>query len=78
MAAVHLHGVAVDAADPCPQLPENAEAQRHVGNLGNVLNAADPVHQQRGGNNGYGGVFRTVTVYVAAIVASATSLTAIV
>ena len=58
MAAVHLHGVAVQAADPRAQLLQNAEAQRHVGNLGDVFNAADPVHQQRGGDDGHGGVFR--------------------
>ena len=65
VAAVHLHGVAVDAADPRAQLLQNAEAQRHIGNLGDVLNAADSVHQQRGGDDGDGGVFRAADFHFA-------------
>ena len=58
MAAVDLHRVAVQHPDIGPQLLQNGKQQRHVADLGDILNAADPVHQQGGGDDGNGGVFR--------------------
>ena len=58
MAAVDLHRVAVQHPDIGPQLLQNGKQQRYVADLGDILNAADPVHQQGGGDDGNGGVFR--------------------
>ena len=58
MAGVNLHRVAVDGTDVGTQLFQNAQTERHVGNLGNILNAANPVHQKGGGDDGNGGIFR--------------------
>ena len=55
--AVHLHRGPVDYPHVGPQLPEDLEDQRHIADLGDVLNAADAVHQQGGGNDRDGGVF---------------------
>ena len=57
MAAVDLHRVSVQHPDAGPQLLQNGEQQRHVADLGDVFNAADPVHQQGGGDDGNGGIF---------------------
>ena len=59
MGAVDLHRVAIDCTDVGPQLFQNLQTQRHIGDLGNIFNAADTVHHQRGGDDGDGGVFRT-------------------
>ena len=61
--AVDLHGVGIDAADMGPQLLQNFQAQRHIGDLGNVFNAAHAVHHQGGGNNGNSGIFGTADLY---------------
>ena len=45
-----------------PQLLQNGEQQRHVADLGDVFNAADPVHQQGGGDDGNGGIFAPLMV----------------
>ena len=57
--AVDLHRVAVQHADTGAQLLQNGEEQGHVADLGDVLDAADTVHQQGGGNDGDGGIFCT-------------------
>ena len=54
--AVDLHGVGIDGPDARAQIFQDPEAQRHVRDLGDVLNAADTVHQQGGGDDGHGGV----------------------
>ena len=56
-AAVDLDGVAVQHAHPGAQLLQNGEEQRHIADLGDVLDAADTVYQQGGRDNGNGGVF---------------------
>ena len=43
--------------DVRPQLPQDLEDQGHIADLGNIFNAADPVHQQGGGDDGDSGVF---------------------
>ena len=54
---VDVHGGAVDGADVRPQLLEDLENQSHVADLGNIFNAAYPVHQKGGGDDGDSGVF---------------------
>ena len=56
--AVDFHRVTVQYADAGAQLLQNGEEQGHVADLGDVLDAADAVHQQSGGDDGDGGVFR--------------------
>ena len=63
--AVDLHSMAVDHADAGAQLFQNAQTQCDVGNLGDVFNTACPVHQQRGGKDGDGGVFGTADLHLA-------------
>ena len=58
MTGVNFHSMAVDGANVSPQLFQNAQTERHIGNLRNVFNAANPVHQKGGGDDGNGGVFR--------------------
>ena len=55
--AIHIHRGAVDGAHIGPQLLQDVEQQRHVADLRQVFNAAHPVHQQGGGDNGHGSVF---------------------
>ena len=55
--AVDVYGGAVDGAHVRPQLLKDLEDQGDVADLGNVLNTADPVHQQGGGDDGNGGIF---------------------
>ena len=62
MAAVDLHRVAVQHPDIGPQLLQNGKQQRYVADLGDILNAADPVHQQGSGDDGNGGVFAPLMV----------------
>ena len=57
VAAIDLHRVAVDGADGSAQLLQDLQAQRHIGDLGDVFDPAGAVHQQGGGDNGNGGVF---------------------
>ena len=54
--AVDLHRVGVEEADAGAQLLQDLQAQGHVRDHGDVLNAADAVHHQGGGNDGHGGV----------------------
>ena len=54
--AVHVHRGAVDGANIGAQLLQDVEQQRHVADLRQILNAADPVHQQGGGDDGNGGI----------------------
>ena len=54
---VDVHRGAVDGADVRTQLLKDLEDQRHVADLGDILNAAHPVHQQRGGDDSDSGVF---------------------
>lgn len=49
MAGVNLHRVAVDGTDVGTQLFQNAQTERHVGNLGNILNAANPSTRRAAG-----------------------------
>ena len=63
--AVELHRVAVQHADAGAQLLQNGEEQGHVADLGDVLDAADAVHQQGGGDDGDGGVLRAADGYFA-------------
>ena len=63
MATIDLHRVAVDGADAGSQLLQDLQAKGHVGDLGDVLNAADAVHQQGGGDDGHGGVFGAADLY---------------
>ena len=60
---VDLHGVGIDAADHGTQTLQNPQTQRHVGDLGDVFDAADPVHQKGGGDNGNSGIFRAADLY---------------
>ena len=60
--AVHVHRGAVDGAHIGAQLLQNIQNQCHVADLGNVLNAAYPVHQQGGGDYGDGGILRAADV----------------
>ena len=46
----HIRGV--EKTNVCAKLREDLEQNRHVGNLGNVFDAYNPVYQQRGRNNG--------------------------
>ena len=55
--AVQLNGVPVQHPDPCAQFLQNVQQQCHIADLRDILNAADTVHQQGGGNNGNGGIF---------------------
>ena len=57
-AAVQLHRVAVQDPHLRAQLIQNREEQRHIADLGNVLNAAYAVHHQSGRNDGHRRVFR--------------------
>ena len=50
-------------ADVGAQLFQNLQTQRHIGDLGDIFNAADTVHHQRGGDDGDGGVFRAADLY---------------
>ena len=63
VAGVDLHRVAVDDADAGAQMLQDLQGQRHIGDLGDVLDAADPVHQKGGGENGHGGVFGAADLY---------------
>ena len=63
MGAVDLHRVAIDCTDVGTQLFQNLQTQRHIGDLGNIFNAADTVHHQCGGDDGNGGVFRAADIY---------------
>ena len=62
MRAVHLYGGAVDQAHVGAQLPQDLKNQGNIADLGNVFNAADAVHQQGGGDDGYSGIFRAADV----------------
>ena len=56
MAAVDLNIAAVEEADLCAELLQDLEQGRHVGDLGDILDAADTVYQKGGRDNGDGGV----------------------
>ena len=58
MAAVDLHSVAIQHADTGTQLLQHGEEQRHIADLGNILNAANAIHQQCCGDDAHGGVLR--------------------
>ena len=62
MGAVHLYGGPVHSADVGAQLLQNLENQRHIADLRDIFNAAYPVYQQGGGNNGDSGVFGSADV----------------
>jgi hypothetical protein len=47
----------IHKADTRPEILQDFQAHGHVGYLGNIFNAADPVHQKGGGNDSNGGVF---------------------
>ena len=53
-AGVDLHCMAVDDADAGTQMLQNLQGQRHIGDLGDIFDPADPVHQQSGGNDDNG------------------------
>ena len=63
VAGVDLHRVAVDDTDARAQMLQNLQGQRHIGDLGDVLDPADPVHQQRGGENGDSSVLGAADLY---------------
>ena len=62
-AGVDLHRMAAQDADARTQMLQNLQGQRYVGDLGNVFDPADPVHQQGGGDDGNGGVFGAADLY---------------
>ena len=55
--------MAVDDADAGTQMLQNLQGQRHIGDLGDIFDPADPVHQQSGGDDGNGGVFGAADLY---------------
>ena len=57
MTAVDLHVARRQKADLCTQLLQDLQQGGDVGNLRDVFDAADAVHQQRGGNDGNSGIF---------------------
>ena len=63
MAAVDFHHMGIDAANIGAQLLQNLQAHGDIGDLGNVFNPADAVHQQGGGDDCNGGVFGTTDFY---------------
>ncbi|MPM73815.1 hypothetical protein SDC9_120800 [bioreactor metagenome] len=65
MRAVDLHRVGVDGADRRSQFIQNGKKQMHIGNLGNILDAANSVHQKRGWENRHGRVFRAADLHFA-------------
>ena len=73
MAAVDLHSVAIQHADTGTQLLQHGEEQRHIADLGNILNAANAIHQQCCGDDAHGGVFRTADGHLAKQGAAATN-----
>ena len=56
--AVHVHRILVHRLYVGTQLLKDLEDQRHVADLGDILNAAHPVHHQGGGDNGHSGILR--------------------
>ena len=62
MGAVDVHRSAVDRAYVGTQILEDIQDQRHVADLGNVLDAADAVHQQGGGDDSDSGVLGAADV----------------
>ena len=62
--AVHLHSGAVDHPHLAAQLLQNVQQQIYIANLGDIFNAARALHQQGGGDNAYGGVFRAADFYL--------------
>ncbi|MPN09711.1 hypothetical protein SDC9_157003 [bioreactor metagenome] len=65
MGAVNLHRVGIDRADRRAQLVQNGAKQMHVGDLGDVFNAADSLHQKCGGKDGNSRVFRAADLHLA-------------
>ena len=65
MAAVDFHRMTVDGADGGAQLLQNLQNRRYIGNLGDIFNAADAVHQDGGGNDGHGCVLRAADLHFA-------------
>ena len=62
-AAVDLHRVAVDAADTGTQVLQDFQAKGNVGDLGDVFDAADAVHQKGGGDDGNSGILCAADLY---------------
>ena len=60
---VDLHRVGIDAANGGAQALQDPQAQRYVGDLGDVFNAANPVHQKGGGDDGNSSVFGAADLY---------------
>ncbi len=56
MRAIDVHRGAVHRPHVGAQILEDVEHQGHIADLGKILNAADPVHQQGGGDDGNGGI----------------------
>ena len=63
VAAVNLHRVGIDGADGSAQTLQDAKAHGHIGDLGDIFNAADPVHHQGGGDDGDSGVLCTADLH---------------
>ena len=55
--AVDLRRVVIQHTDLGAQRLQNGEEQRYIADLRNVINAANTVHHQSGGNNRNGGIF---------------------
>ena len=63
VAAVHLHGGAVDGAHTGVQFLQHVQQQGHIADLGNIFNAANALYQQGGGDNSHSGIFRAADFY---------------
>ena len=63
--AVDLHVGGVEVADGRAEALKNLQKGGHVGNLGDIFDAADAVYQQRGGDDGNGSVLRAADVNLA-------------
>ena len=60
---VNLHRVAVHSADLRPQMLQDFQAHGHIGDLRQIFNPADAVHQQSGRNNRNSGILRAADLY---------------
>jgi hypothetical protein len=55
--------VGIDAADSSAQTFQNTQTEGDIRDLGDIFNAANPVHQKGGGDNGHSSVFGTADLY---------------
>ena len=63
--AVDLHRVGIDCAHARAQLSQDLQKKLHVGDLRDILDTANAVHQQRGGQDGHRRVLRAADLHLA-------------